>query len=352
MILPTTHLATLLLLALALIALGSWANSQRFLAKNKWRFELFYFDFAIGAALAFILAAYTLGSINSQELTFQDNLLITGYRKMAESVASGFVFNLGNMMLVAAIALAGMAVGFPIMFGVAAFIGVIFSYASQPQMNPVLMFGGGVVYLAAAVLCAFAYSRESEEAIAKTQKAIRPDPRAKNAPPMPVGAARAIVLSVVAGIIIGLSRPLADWAREGENGISPYGIGILFGVGMLISTLFAAPFFINFPAIGAPVRGADYFRGTKMQHLSGIFSGVLFAAGILAAWVSLSAPSSVQAGSALTYAFTEGAAVLAAIWGLTLWKDLDGLANSKVLGFGSVALMLIGIGLVFTAYSK
>jgi glucose uptake protein len=352
MILPTTHLATLLLLTLALIALGSWANFQKILAKNKWRFELYYFDFALGAALVLVAAAYTLGSMNSQDLTFQDNLLITGYRKMAYAVAAGLVFNIGNMLLVAAIAIAGMAVGFPIVFGVAAFLGVIFSYIANPHTNPILIFGGGVAYLAAAVLCAFAYSTVAEAVIAKTQKAIRPDPRAKAAPPAPIGAARAIVLSVLAGIIIGLARPLVEWAREGENGVSSYGIGALFGAGMLLSTLVAAPFFINFPAIGAPVNGKAYFRGTKMQHIMGVFSGILWGAGILAAWVSLSAPASVQAGPAVTYAFTEGATLLAALWGLVAWKDLGGPANSKTLGFGSVALFLIGIGLVFAAYSK
>src|SRR5947199_7619347 len=127
MILPTTHLATLLLLTLTLIAWGSCANFQKILAKRKWRFELYYFDFVIGAAFALILAAYTLGSLNSQDLTFQDNLLITGYRKMAYAVGAGFVFNLGNMMLVAAVAVAGMAVGFPIALAIAAFLGVIFT---------------------------------------------------------------------------------------------------------------------------------------------------------------------------------------------------------------------------------
>jgi len=352
MILPTTHFATLLLLTFALIALGSWANFQKILAKNKWRFELYYFDFAVGAALALIVAAYTLGSMNSQDLTFQDNLLITGYRKMAFAMAGGFVFNIGNMLLVAAVAIAGMAVGFPIMFGVAALVGVIISFASHPQTNAVLIFGGGVVYLAAAVLCAFAYAKVVSVTLAKMHKAIRPDPRSKTAPPAPIGAARAIVLGISAGIIIGLSRPLVEWAREGENGVSAYGIGLLFGIGMLISTILAAPFFINFPALGSPVQGKTYFRGTKMQHMTGLLSGIVFASGLLTAWASLAAPTPVQAGPALTYAFTEGAAVIAALWGLIVWKDLEGTPNSKILGFGSVALMLIGIGLVFAAYSK
>ncbi len=353
MILPTTHLATLLLLTLTLIGVGSWANFQKILAKNKWRFELYYFDFVIGAAFALIVAAYTLGSFNTQDLTFQDNLLITGLRKMAYSVAAGFVFNLGNMLLVAAVAVAGMAIGFPITFAIAAFLGVIFTYVADPHSNPILVFGGGAVYLAAAVLCAVAYSGVTQMAAARTQKAIRPDPRSKGAPPPPIGAARGIILSVMAGVLIGLSHPLIDWAREGENGVSAYGVGALFAGGMLASTLIATPFFINFPVVGASVQAKTYFRGTKMQHIIGIFSGILWGSAILAAWVSTAAPASVQAGPAITYAFTQGAVVLAGLWGILVWKDLnEGPGNSRVLGMGSLGLYLIAMGLVFSAYLK
>src|SRR5579872_5770420 len=155
MIFPTTNLASFLLLTLTLVCWGSWANLQKYLAKNRWRFELFYFDFAIGVLLCMAVAAFTLGSMNSQELTFQDNLLITGYRQIAWAGAAGVVFNIGNMLLVGAIALAGMAVGFSISFGVAAVVGAIFAYASSPHMNPILTFGGMVVFLAAVAVAAF-----------------------------------------------------------------------------------------------------------------------------------------------------------------------------------------------------
>ena len=353
MIFPTTNLASLLLLTLALICWGSWANMQKYLAKNKWRFELFYIDFALGVALTVIVAAYTLGSMNTQELTFQDNLLITGYRKMAFAGAAGVVFNLGNMMLVAAIALAGMAVTFPIAFGVAAVLSAIFAYSATPHMNPILAFGGAFVFLGAVVVAAFAYSGASDAlAEAATNKPLRPDPRVRNPVPAKIGPARAIILSVLAGIFIGLSGPLVDWAREGENGIAPYGIALLFGMGLVMAALVAVPFFINFPVQGVPITARTYFKGTMLQHIFGGFAGIVWGVGALAAWISVGAPVSVQAGPALTYAFLEGSAVLAAIWGLIIWKDLSWNSRSRAYTAGSLILFLVGVGMMSVAYLK
>lgn len=352
MIFPTTNLASLLLLTLTLVCWGSWANMQKYLAKNRWRFELFYVDFAVGVLACMVIAAYTLGSMNGQELTFQDNLLITGYRKMAYALGAGVVFNIGNMLLVGAIALAGMAASFSIAFGVGAVLGAIFAYSASPHMNPILAFGGMVLFVAAAAVAAFSYSGAAEAlATSESNKPLRPDPRSRNAP-IRIGPARAIFLSVAAGIFMGLSTPLVDSAREGENGIAPYGIAILFAAGLFGCALVAVPFFINFPVQGVPITAGTYFKGTMMQHIFGIFSGLVWGVGALAAWVSVSAPASVQAGPALTYAFLECSAVLAAVWGLLVWKDLAWSSRFRTYTGGALVLFLIGVGMVSVAYLK
>jgi glucose uptake protein len=350
MIFPTTYLASLLLLCLTLICWGTWANTQKALAKQKWRFELFYFDFMIGAVLTMVVAAYTVGSLNSQELTFQDNLLITGYRKMAFSIAAGMAFSLGNFLLVAAVALAGMAVGFPLAFATAAVGGVIFTYVTDPKTNPMLTFGGAVFFLVSMVLTAFAHLSESDTLAMAENKPLRPDPRVKGASRSRVGGARALVLAILGGILIALSRPPIQWAREGENGIAPYGIAILFAAGVLVGTLVSVPFFVNFPASGHPVQTRTYFKGTRMQHLAGWFSGIVWSVGALALWVTAAAPSSVQAGQALTYAFSEGSAVVAGLMGLLLWKDLSHGPRAKLFGLVGIGLLAVGIGMVTTAY--
>jgi glucose uptake protein len=352
MIFPTTNLATLLLVILTFLCWGSWANVQKYLAKSKWRFELYYLDFALGVALTMVVAAFTLGSMNGQELSFQDNLLITGYRKMAYALVAGSIFNLGNMLLVAAIALAGMAVPFPMAFGIAAAVGVIFTYTDNPKTNPILAFGGAVLFVAAAAVAAFSYAAASDALALAENKPLRPDPRARNPRPTRVGPARAIILSVAGGILMGLSRPFIDLAKEGENGIAPYGIAILFAAGFFVAALVAIPFFINFPVQGEPIQAKTYFKGTKLQHILGVFSGIVWAGGALAAWVSVAAPVSVQVSPAMTYALGEAAAALAAIWGLMIWKELAGAGRSRTYCAGSLVLFLAAIGMVSVSYIK
>jgi len=125
MILPTTYATAMLLTILSMICWGSWANTFK-LTKN-WRFELFYFDFSFGVLLTALVAAFTLGSMGD-DLSFSDNLLIAGKRQMAYALAAGLIFNLANMLLVAAISLAGLAVAFPVGIGLALVIGVIWNY--------------------------------------------------------------------------------------------------------------------------------------------------------------------------------------------------------------------------------
>jgi glucose uptake protein len=353
MIFPTTNLAALLLLALTLVCWGSWANMQKALAKNKWRFELFYFDFMIGVVLTMVIAAFTAGSANSQELTFQDNLLITGYRKMAFSGAAGVAFGLGNFLLAGAVALGGMAVGFPIAFGMAGVIGVVLGYINNPKSNPILIFGGGVLFVVALVTIAFAHFSDNDALAAKEEKPLRPDPRVRgSAPRQRIGGGRAVVLSIVGGLFIALSRPLTEWAREGENGVAPYSLALLFALGVAGGTIVAAPFFVNFPVAGLPVQSRTYFKGTKMQHLAGWFSGIVWALGALGVWISLAAPVSVQAGPAATYAFSEGSTVLAGLMGLFLWKDLSHGPRSRMFGMVGLAVFAAAIGMVATGYLK
>ena len=140
MILPASYSSALLLIIISMLCWGSWANTFKLTAK--WRFELFYYDYSLGVLLAAIVAAYTFGSMGS-ELSFSDNLLVAGKRNMAYAVAGGMVFNLANMLLVAAISVAGLAVAFPIGIGLALVIGVIWNYFLNPQGNPILL-GGGV----------------------------------------------------------------------------------------------------------------------------------------------------------------------------------------------------------------
>ncbi|MEO8024851.1 MAG: hypothetical protein ABI823_00175 [Bryobacteraceae bacterium] len=176
---PTTYVSALLLMVFSMLCWGSWANTQKM--TGKWRFELYYYDYALGVLLCAVLAAFTFGTLNSAELTFQDNFLITSYRKMAWGVAGGVVFNLANMLLVAAISVAGMSVAFPIGIGLALVIGVIWNYILTPQGNPTLLFGGAALVVVAIIVDAMAYAAHAAQLKAEAEAAA-PQPAAVPGP--------------------------------------------------------------------------------------------------------------------------------------------------------------------------
>jgi glucose uptake protein len=341
MIVPTTYLAALLLAIASMICWGSWANTQKL--AGKWRFELFYYDFSLGVVLCAVIAAFTFGSWLPNELTFSDNLLIAAKRQMAYAAGAGIVFNLANMLLVAAIAVSGLAVAFPIAIGLALVIGVIWNFILNPQGNAILLFGGALLVVIAIVVDAFAYDAYLTAKQADAVKAINPDPRARARKAGP-GAARGIALSIISGILMGTFYPLVEMSKEGENAISPYGVAVLFGAGVFLSTLIYVPFFLNFPVDGDPIPARMYVTGTRWQHLWGLLGGIVWMAGGLSNFLASSAPEKLQVGPAVSYALGQGSTMVSALWGLLVWHEFKG-ANDRVKMLLVVMLVLFISGL-------
>jgi glucose uptake protein len=348
MILPASSLASLLLLVLALVCWGSWANSQRLVFK--WRFELFYYDFALGMAVCILIATFTLGTMNTQDLSFSDNFMIAGYRKMAFAMAAGVLVNLANMLLVASISLSGMAVSFPLSFGMALIVTSVTNFIGNPLAdNAALLFGGVVLVLAAMLVNAIAYRSHVDALAAATKSGPMLDPRTKLPVRTPI-AARGMLLSILSGIALGFFLPLVDMSRYGEGGVGPYGLAALAAIGMFFSTLLYVPFFINFPVQGEPVQVRNYFKGAKKQHFWGIFGGFLWAVGLLAALVAGAAPPAALIGPALTTGLLQAVPILAALWGLLAWQEFKGATQGvKLLMFGMIVLYLAGLTLVALA---
>ncbi len=215
MILPTTYASAVLLLIVSMLCWGSWANTQKL--AGKWRFELFYYDYSIGVVLCAVIAAFTFGQLAPQELSFTDNLLIAAKRQMAWAVGAGIVFNLANMLLVAAISVSGMAVAFPVAIGLALVIGTVGSHLLNPQGSAMLLFGGAALVLAAIIVDAFAFSAYTDARKQAAEKAaLRPDPRVRVGSPAGPGAGRGILLSVISGILMGAFYPMVEIAGEGD----------------------------------------------------------------------------------------------------------------------------------------
>jgi glucose uptake protein len=343
MAIPTTYWAALLLAILTMLCWGSWANTMK-LAGSRWRFELYYYDYALGVFLLAVLAAFTLGTIGA-DITVMDNLTIVRKRQIAYVLVAGAVFNLANMLLVSAISVAGMAVAFPIGIGLALVIGVIWSYLIRPQANPYLLFSGAGVVVLAIVVTAMAYAAlQRYRDKLERQKALAEPAKRKPvlSRPSPV---KGVVLSLFAGVLMGSFYPLVEMGRNDDIEMGPYPIGLVFGAAVLATTFFFNIFFTNLPVQGAPISMLYYFRGTMKQHVLGIAGGMMWCAGTIANFAAASAPKEVQVGPAVAYALGQGATLISMLWGLFYWKETAG-APGKITAKFYLTLVLYVVGLV------
>jgi glucose uptake protein len=342
-------MAALLLTIVSMICWGSWANT--FKLAGKWRFELFYFDFAIGVMVAALIFGLTFGTMGFDGFLFKDDLMHAGRRQWLNGFAGGVVFNLANMLLVAAISLAGMSVAFPVGIGMALVIGVVWNYLIKPVGNPQLLFFGCGIIAAAIVVDAMAYRHLAGlqfEQLAKSGKAKSTRKTIS---------IKGIVVSIIAGILMGSFFPLVTMGRAsdlggtaGDIGMGPYAIGVVFALGILLSTPIFNLFFMNLPLKGEPVEIPEYFKGSLRDHTLGWLGGIIWMAGGMANFVASSAPADVQVGPATSYAIGQGATMVSALWGLLVWKEFAGAdSRIKLLLVLMFVLFLCGLALVAIA---
>jgi glucose uptake protein len=340
MILPHTYFAALALMILSMLCWGSWANTYKL--SGKWRFELFYFDYATGVLLAALLFAFTAGNLGFDGFQFVDDLMNASKRSWLYGLAGGVVFNFANMLLTAAIAVAGLAVAFPVGIGLALVIGVVLNYMIHPVGNPVLLFGGCGLIVAAIVVDALAYRALSvlrHEEMAKAGKAT------STRRPTPV---KGIVLSLVAGVLMGLFFPLVAKGQDPDVGLGPYSIAVVFAFGVFVSTFVFNLFFMNLPVEGEPVELGEYFRGLPKQHLLGLAGGAIWMLGAIASFVPASPKSDVHVGPAISYAMGQGATLISALWGLLVWKEFHG-ADARIKMLLTLMLVLFACGLAMVS---
>lgn len=340
MILPETYVTALLVMILSMLCWGSWANTYKL--AGKWRFELYYFDYAFGLLCMALLLAFTLGNLGFDGFSFFDDMMHAGKRQWLYGFVGGVVFNLANMLLMAAIALAGMAVAFPIGIGVALLVGVILNYAIKPAGSPTLLFGGCLLVVAAIIVDAAAYgmlNRLRHEALAKAGRA-----KSLRRP----GVLKGVIISLACGLLMGSFFPLVAEGQAGENGLGPYSIAVVFAAGVFLSTFVFNLFFMNLPVEGEPVEIPEYFRGTAKQHLLGFLGGAIWCGGGVAAFVAASTPPQVNVGPATSYAMGQGATLISALWGLLVWREFKG-ADLRIKLLLAVMLVLFGCGLTLVS---
>lgn len=350
MLLPSTATAVWVVLIVSLICWSSWIVF--FKSAKKARFEFFAYDFGFGAVLAAVIAAFTLGSWNSSELTFQDNFILVSFRRIVAGVGAGTVVNLANVFLLAAVAVGGMSAVFPIAFGIAWAALGIWMYFTQPGVNPVLGLGGAALAFAAAVSAIAAHSAnlQARRAAADAAALANPDARAK--PVRRHSAAKAAALAILAGLVYAVSFPLLDRVAETDIGLSAYSAALTISAGVFFSNLVILPFFLNFPVRGQPMSVRQYFKVERIHHLLGLLGGAVWTAGVIAGLAPKDAPVGIVSPQAMDI-LMGSIPLVGALWGLLVWRETAGSgARVHALTAATLVLLLAGIGMMAMAPSR
>jgi glucose uptake protein len=280
---------------------GSWANTQKLAPKN-WRFELFYWDYTFGVFLFSLIFGLTLGSMGGAGRSFIPDLLQASRSSIVSALLGGMVFNIANILLVAAIDIAGMAVAFPVGIGIALVLGVIVNYIANPIGSPVLLFSGVGLVVVAIVMDAMAYRKLPRQAASVSGKGL--------------------VLSVSCGLLMGFFYRFVAAAMSPDFGalqsgkMGPYAAVFVFSIGVLLSNAFTNTYIMKKPFRGQPVSAAAYFQAGLGTHAIGILGGLIWGVGM-----SLNILASGAAGFAISYGLGQGSTMVAALWGVFVWKE-------------------------------
>ncbi len=358
MILPETYGVALFLAILAAICWGSWANTYKLAGRQ--RFELFYWDFALGVLVAAILAALTFGSLGfnvaggGAGFAFLDDLMLHASKhSWAYGIAAGIVFNLGTILLVAAMSLAGMSLTFPVGLGLAAVVAMLLALLDRPHVNTVVLLSTLALILASVVLDAVAYRAVARR---RSQEAIKTG-RTKST--RVTVSWKAILLALVGGPLVGLCFPLIDLSRTPEIGMGPYAAAFMFAAGVLASTFVYNLFLMNLPIRGEPIEVLQYLRQPKKNHLLPLLGGMVWAAGTVSLFVASSAVAATATqgadplpllGPNAGILVVLAAAPLSALWGLFVWKELkDAPGSARSLSALALVLLLASLALFLAA---
>jgi glucose uptake protein len=317
---------------ITMICWGSWANTQKLVA-GKWRFELFYWDYVIGILLLSVITAFTLGSFGSSGRPFLLDIQQAELNNIASALFGGVVFNLANILLTAAIAGAGMAVAFPIGIGLALIIGVVLNYilANKGDLNLLIL--GVLLITIAIILNAMAYKKHQGT---KSNAAVK----------------KWIIIAIVAGVLMSSFYPFIAAGMDLENfkspaagKMTPYTAFVVFSVGIFISNFLFNTILIRKPLEGPPLTYSAYFQGRPYYHLIGILGGCIWGIGNI-----LNLIAAGKAGPAISYGLGQGATLVAAFWGIAIWKEFKG-TSSKVnmLIWAMFICFILGIGIIIIA---
>ena len=321
---PDTYLMALVLMLTSMVFWGSWPNFLKGTAG--WRLEHFYIDFTIGFLLTAVLLGQTLGSGGGEADHFA-RLLHSGQREILFAAAGGFIWNLGNLLLLNSIMIAGLAVAFPIAAIPAIVLGIGASYWLQPVGNPLVLGTSAVLLLVAAQVTAAAYRRLGDVVAADK--------------------GRGIATALVSGLLIGFFPPFVTAAITGDAPLDAYTVSTLFTAGAFVATFVAVPLLIRRPLVGDPGRMGGYLGGRASWHVLGLLAGAVWCSGTVFNFISAG-----MVGIAISVGIGSGAPMVGALWGIFLWREFaQGSRGAKALIAAALLLYVAGVAVMSIAYT-
>jgi glucose uptake protein len=330
MFIPQSYSLAIILCIITMLCWGSWGNTQK-LAGKSWRFELYYWDYVIGILLFSLLLGFTLGSNGEQGRGFIEDIKQAETGNMLNAALGGIIFNASNILLVAAMSIAGMAVAFPVGVGIALALGVIINYIFAPQGNAAWLFSGVALVVGAIILDAVAFRKHST-----TMQKV---------------SGKGIFLSVAAGVLMALfyrfvaSSMVTSFEMPEAGKLTPYSALLFFAIGVLVSNIIFNTLIMRYPFEGTPVSFRDYMKGSLGAHLTGILGGIIWNLGM-----AMSIIASGKAGFAISYGLGQGATLVAALWGVFIWKEFKG-ASKQVNNLILLMFLAYLAGLALLVYA-
>lgn len=319
---PPSLTVALFMMIVSAICWGSWANTYK--GVKNYRFELFYWDYAIGIFLISLVLALTMGSTGHDSSSFLNNVHSADSANIVSTLIGGAIFNLANLLLVAAIDMAGLAVAFPVSIGIALVVGVVLSYSLQPKGNPLFLAIGVACALIAVILDGKAYG-----SLVRTGRSV---------------SRKSIVTCVVSGVLMGLWNPFMTYSMTRGNTLTPYSAAVFLTLGALLSCFMWNLYFMKRPLVGEPVSLGGFFHAPPSGHLLGLIGGCIWGLGTV---FNLAAGRTTA--FAISYAIGQSAPMVAALWGVLAWKEFAG-SGSRAKGY--LALMFVFYALAILLVAK
>jgi glucose uptake protein len=324
MFVPQTFAVALVMTVLSTICWGSFANT--FKVTKNYRFELYYWDYALGIFLISLVLAFTMGSMNGGDQTFLANLHSAAPMNLLDAAIGGFIFNIANVLLIAGIEIVGLAIAFPISIGIALVEGVVLSYLIQPKGSATLLGAGVAMAVLAVILIGKAYGalRSGDQKVSR----------------------KGIIVCVISGLLMGTFAPFVTKSMTAAQPLTPYTVAVLFTFGALLCCFFFNIYLMKKPLVGESVGFSGYRSAPASYHALGLLGGAIWGIGTVFNFVAAS-----LVGVAISYAIGQASPMIAALWGVFVWREFRG-ANSHAKAYlvGMFVCYMLALFLIARAY--